>query len=92
VLRESEPVPSAPVLALKDRNESAPATGRLKQFKQALYTLNTTEEGKALCTKMRMLGFAKPDPAKYAAAVTLYHPKPDAKDDDGNEGDSGRDG
>ena len=29
----------------------------------------------ALCLKMRMEGFAKPDLAKYDAAVKRYHPK-----------------
>jgi hypothetical protein len=84
VLRESEAVPSAPVLALKNRAESAPATARLEQFQKALYGLNSTEAGKALCTKMRMLGFVKPDAGAYAAAAKRYHAKKQddvAKDD-----------
>ncbi|MHC5021341.1 MAG: hypothetical protein ACYTGX_14765 [Planctomycetota bacterium] len=83
-LVQSHPVPSAPVLALRNPKESAPATGRLEQFQKALYALNSTEEGKALCTKMRMLGFVKPDAGAYAAAAKRYHAKKQddvAKDD-----------
>ncbi len=91
----TQPVPSAPLLALNGRANGGPDDIRVPQLKQALYALNSTDEGKALCTKMHMLGFAKPDAATYAAAVQLYHPKNDGEDGEDNHGttdDAGRDG
>lgn len=89
VVRETDPIPSAPVIALHDRRVSGAAPARLDAFKQALYSLNSTDEGKALCAQMRMRGFITPDTAKYDAAVQRYHPeqKTTKQTDDGAKDD-----
>lgn len=82
-LFRTEPIPSAPVLAL-GKTPGAPADPALvKTIQAALMNLASTDEGKALCTRMRIRGFAKPDNARYAAVVKAYHAAPD--DDDAKD-------
>jgi len=86
---ESAALPSAPMVALGATPEAKPDAALVAAVQRALLALHAGDEGKKLCERLRVTGFAKPDPTPYAAVVKRYHRKAD--DDDGEQGDRGGD-
>jgi hypothetical protein len=84
-LFESEPLPSAPVVALGTAPAATPDATLVAAVRRALLALHGSDEGRKLCERLRVTGFGPADPTAYAAAVKRYHPPADGEGGEGRE-------